>query len=278
VKWEVLFPGGSIQNNKLNYSSELSLLGTTYLVNSTFYFTSRFDVRIDFDVPVFVGANEFDFTDMKMRAICHDTGAEGQIEIRNLGAGGSSYCCAGPDGDVFIATTNTSGKFRIVRDIDDTIRSFYWNSSLSRWEFNGNLDGQSVGSVPGNLNIILEFHSGSSLNGNFDNFEVYSGCEDSEGPSTSISESPSSSLSGSFSSSPSSTLSGSPSTSLSNSPSASGSATGSPSASPSSSVSGSISSSPSESLSGSKSGSPSSSASATASAGAIQVWVWERTA
>ena len=274
MKWEVWYPGGSIQNNKLNYSSTSGI----YLVNSTFYFTSRFDIRIDFDVSAFVGINAFSFTYIKMRAICHATGLEGQIEIRNLGAGGSFYCYAGPDGDGFIATTNTSGKFRIVRDTDDTVRLFYWNSSLSRWEFNGNLDGQDVGDVPGDLNIVLEFYSESKLNGNFDNFEVYSGCEDSRGPSATISESPSASISSSISSSPSASISGSPSTSLSSSPSASGSATGTPSASPSASVSGSISSSPSESLSGSKSSSPSGSASATASAGAIPVWVWERTA
>jgi hypothetical protein len=277
MKWEVWMPGGSIQNNKLNFSSELSI-NDAYQINSTFYFTSRFDVRVDFDIPVFVGIDGEHFTDLKMRAIHHDTGAEGNIEIRDIGAGGRFYCYAGPYEDGWVATTNTSGKFRIVRDTDDTIRVFYWNSSLSRWEFNGNLDGKGVGSVSGNLNIILELHSGSILDGNFDNFEVYSGCEDTEGPSASISESPSSSLSGSFSSSPSATLSGSPSASLSNSPSSSPSATGSPSATPSASISGSKSFSPSESLSGSKSSSLSGSASATPSAGVIQVWVWERTA
>ena len=140
-------------------------------------------------------------------------------------------------GGVLIDTTTTDvqGKFRIQRTATG-IRYYYWNASLSRWEWNGNTSG--VGGVipyPGN-DIVIQLYFSNGKSGNafptryidaevFD-FQVTSytelSCYSSSSSSSSLSSSSSSSsLSSSSSSSSSSLSSSSSSSSLSSSSSSS---------------------------------------------------------
>ncbi len=133
----------------------------------------------------------------------------GSIIIRLRGISGSfgyEYYNAGA-----IATGSNTGKFRVVRDASNLVTVFYWNSTLSRWEWNGNVSGRSNGTISGSVSPSLVLNSaygglGTENRVDWDNFYIWDGCE-SVLTSTTTTSSSSSSSSTSTSSTTKSTMS-----------------------------------------------------------------------
>jgi hypothetical protein len=96
-----------------------------------------------------------------------------------------------------------TGKLRLTRDGAGAVKAFIWNSSLARWEWNGDPSGVVVETTPDDLQIVLHFFAGSTYPPSdvliaVDNFYLWEGCAET---SLSSSSSSSSCLSSSSSSS-----------------------------------------------------------------------------
>lgn len=171
-----------IQSNKLNFADS----GATdhfSEIKSKFTLHGDFDIQIDFDVTTLnsvglyanyaprFGLNGMDF------GWCYI----GRIRSRIT----NGYFVDSYEGDVLgwddeVAKADASGKLRVTRS-GSTIKAYYWNSSLSRWEWDGNTAGHTMAWVtspdqPVKINIYFKKVSGSSVNANVDNLVINSGC------------------------------------------------------------------------------------------------------
>lgn len=70
-----------------------------------------------------------------------------------------------------------SGKLRLTRDASNNIRAFYWNSSLSRWEYNGSTSGELLHTRSAGMIVRIGCYAGKNgtVDVSFYDFKVNSG-------------------------------------------------------------------------------------------------------
>jgi len=162
----------TIEGNKLKF------IGTVAgeAIRTTFKFTEEFDVSIEFDLNIYLGIQDgfvyFGLVDAT--ATIPDNGShwtDTAITFNWMPA--RKYYESSDD----IDTSDTTGKLRIRRDSSNNIYVYYWNNSLSQWEWDGDTNGvlMETNGDPVSPQISVYIGDGSTVF--IDCFITASGCD-----------------------------------------------------------------------------------------------------
>jgi hypothetical protein len=83
-------------------------------------------------------------------------------------------------GEVNLAAPATTGKLRLRRDSSNNIYAYYWNGSLSRWEFDGDTAGLLLGELSGPVTPAFDMRTMSMTAIYVNDFVVTAGCDNTE--------------------------------------------------------------------------------------------------
>ena len=171
--WAGVLP--TIEDNRLKlYTGVPSQVSDRYLMG-TYQFLGAFDYYTEFEV---VGG---DYTYHSLYA-CPDGSMDVSIFMETPAYGVGRYEAYSDTewGEVWLASPLTSGKLRLRRDASNNVYAYYWNSVLSRWEFNGSTDGIFLGVLSGPVTPAFDIRTDDMTAIYIDNFIVTEGCDNSE--------------------------------------------------------------------------------------------------
>ena len=160
----------TIQSNTLQF---YDASGQRNEYNAYFSFNSEFDINLDFEITsladsqpgwIYIGVDYGYFMVFNFTVAPGDT--------RNYEAQGDVYTEQ--------VSTDTSGKLRIRRDASWDVYGYYWNSSLSRWEWNGDTNGILLGNTGSPSSLMPQFgaYTGDGTTIRIGDVIVTSGCGD----------------------------------------------------------------------------------------------------
>ena len=84
------------------------------------------------------------------------------------------------DGQVNMTSLITTGKLRLRRDSINNIYAYYWNATLSRWEFDGNVNGIFLGNYSGAMAPAIDIRTEGMTAVYVNDFIVTDGCDNTE--------------------------------------------------------------------------------------------------
>lgn len=161
-----------IQSNKLHINipvsandESISLVSKNILPNSSY-----FDIKIDFSSLVSTQPTSSYSYPIQLRLTDIITGVNGFVCIQHAYNNSTRryyYDGALWNSSNLIGINDTSGKLRLVKS-GSTITFYYWNNSLSRWEWNGNVAGssttlQSTNDLEFRLHFTADFGGGTVI-------------------------------------------------------------------------------------------------------------------
>jgi hypothetical protein len=145
---------------------------------ANFSFLGEFDYNIDFEL---VGT-DYSFVTL---AIAPGGSLDWQIWIEPYLASYGGVGRYEVDGDpvfdeVWMGASELTGKLRLRRDASDNIYAYYWNNSLSRWEWNSDTNGILLGTKSGSITPAFEMRTGDTSYLYVGDFITTSGCDNTQ--------------------------------------------------------------------------------------------------
>jgi hypothetical protein len=165
-----------IDSNKLKmYVGVVDQVADRYLMG-TYQFLGEFDYYTEFEV---VGS---DYTYHSLYAAPDGDLGDWQIYMETPRVGVGRYEAYGDVGygEVNLAAPATTGKLRLKRDSSNNIYAYYWNNSLSRWEFDGDTAGLLLGELIGPVTPAFDMRTMSMTTLYVNDFIVTAGCDNTE--------------------------------------------------------------------------------------------------
>lgn len=164
-----------IDNNRLkSYTGVESEITDRYLIG-TYQFLGEFDYYTEIEI------DGSDYTYHSLY-IAPDGSLEWKIFIETPSSGVGRYEVNSDEvyDEYLLAAPATNAKLRLRRDSSDNIYAYYWNYDLSRWEWNGDVNGILLGTMSGAIAPAFDMRTEGMTSLYVNDFIVTEGCSNTE--------------------------------------------------------------------------------------------------